>query len=112
MLKELCQNHLQTQSEVAFMLGRSVSWVSKRLALSDRLATSVVELVQAGQICSHTAQEIARLPGDVQQTFAGKVITEHLPKSTVERLVSTYYSSQTPQEGGLSWKTLRPPSNG
>ncbi|KJS89140.1 ParB N-terminal domain-containing protein [Desulfosporosinus sp. BICA1-9] len=98
LLKELCQNHLQTQSEVAFMLGRSISWVSKRLALSDRLATSVVELVQAGQICSHTAQEIARLPGDVQQTFAGKVITEHLPKSAVERLVSTYNNPQTPQE--------------
>lgn len=98
LLKELCQDHLQSQSEVAFMLGRSVSWVSKRLALSDRLATSVVELVQAGQICAHTAQEIARLPGDVQQTFAGKVVTEHLPKSAVERLVSTYNNPQTPQE--------------
>ena len=98
LLKELCQNHLQTQSEVAFMLGRSVSWVSKRLALSDRLATSVVELVQAGQICSHTAQEIARLPGDVQQTFAGKVVTEHLPKSAVERLITTYNNPRTPQE--------------
>ena len=80
------------------MLERSVSWVSKRLALSDRLATSVVELVQAGQICAHTAQEIARLSGDVQQTFAGKVVTEHLPKSAVERLVSTYNNPQTPQE--------------
>lgn len=80
------------------MLGRSVSWVNKRLALTDRLATSVVELVQAGQICAHTAQEIARMPGDVQQTFAGKVVTEHLPKSAVERLVTTYNNHQTPQE--------------
>ena len=98
LLKELCQSHRQTQTEVAFMLGRSVSWVNKRLALTDRLATSVVELVQAGQICAHTAQEIARLPGDVQQTFAGKVVTEHLPKSAVERLVTTYNNPQTPQE--------------
>lgn len=98
LLKELCLKHRQTQTEVAFMLGRSVSWVNKRLALTDRLVTSVVELVQAGQICSHTAQEIARLPGDVQQTFAGKVITEHLPKSAVERLVTTYNNPQTPQE--------------
>ena len=97
-LKELCMNHRQTQTEVAFMLGRSVSWVNKRLALTDRLVTSVVDLVQAGQICSHTAQEIARLPGDVQQTFASKVITEHLPKSAVERLVTTYNKAQTPQE--------------
>jgi len=80
------------------MLGRSVSWVNKRLALTERLVTSVVELVQAGQICSHTAQEIARMPGDVQQTFAGKVITEHLPKSAVERLIATYNNPQTPHE--------------
>lgn len=98
LLKELCQSQRQTQTEVAFMLGRSVSWVNKRLALTDRLATSVVELVQAGQICAHTAQEIARMPGDVQQTFAGKVVTEHLPKSAVERLVTTYNNPQTPQE--------------
>ena len=98
LLKELCQSHRQTQTEVAFMLGRSVSWVNKRLALTDRLATSVVELVQAGQICAHTAQEIARLPGDVQQRFAGKVVTEHLPKSAVERLVTTYNNPKTPQE--------------
>jgi len=98
LLKELCHSHRQTQTEVAFMLGRSVSWVNKRLALTDRLATNVGELVQAGQICAHTAQEIARMPGDVQQTFAGKVVTEHLPKSAVERLVTTYNNPQTPQE--------------
>ncbi|GAB6151619.1 hypothetical protein JCM17380_03690 [Desulfosporosinus burensis] len=98
LLKELCLKHRQTQTEVAFMLGRSVSWVNKRLALTDRLVTSVVELVQAGQMCSHTAQEIARMPGDVQQTFACKVITEHLPKSAVERLVTTYNNPQTPHE--------------
>jgi len=98
LLKELCQSYRHTQTEVAVMVGRSVSWVNKRLALTDRLATSVVELVQAGQICSHTAQEIARMPGNVQQTFAGKVITEHLPKSAVERLVTTYNNPQTSQE--------------
>ena len=98
LLKELCLKHRQTQTEVAFMLGRSVSWVNKRLALTERLVPSLVELVQAGQICSHTAQEIARMPGDVQQTFAGKVITEHLPKSAVERLIATYNNPQTPHE--------------
>lgn len=98
LLKDLCQSHRYTQTEVAVMVGRSVSWVNKRLALTDRLTTSVVVLVQAGQICSPTAQEIARMPSDVQQTFAGKVITDHLPKSAVERLVATYNNPQTPQE--------------
>ena len=98
LLKELCQGGKVTQTEVALMVGRSVSWVNKRLALAERLVPSVVNLVRAGQLCSHSAQEIARLPGDVQQTFAGKVITEHLPKSAVERLVSTYNNPGTPRE--------------
>ena len=98
LLKELCQVGKHTQTEVAFMVGRSVSWVNKRLALAERLAASVVDLVRAGQLCPHTAQEIARMPENVQQTFANKVITERLAKSVVERLVSTYNNPKTPQE--------------
>lgn len=98
LLKELCQSGQHTQTEAAFMVGRSVSWVNKSLALAERLAASVVDLVRAGQLCPHTAQEIARIPGDVQQTFANKVITERLAKSVVERLVSTYNNPKTPRE--------------
>lgn len=98
LLKELCQYGRHTQTEAAFMVGRSVSWVNKRLALAERLAASVVNLVRAGQLCPHTAQEIARMPGDVQQAFANKVVTERLAKSVVERLVSTYNNPRTPGE--------------
>jgi len=38
------------------------------------------------------------MPGDVQQAFANKVITERLAKSVVERLVSTYNNPGTPRE--------------
>lgn len=98
LLKELCRDNSHTQTEVAFMIGRSVSWVNKRLALAQRLAASVVDLVRAGQLCPHTAQEIARMPGGVQQSFANKVITERLAKSVVERLVGTYNNPGTPRE--------------
>lgn len=98
LLKELCQVGRHTQTEVAFMISRSVSWVNKRLALAERLVASVVELVRVGQLCPHTAQEIARMPEAVQQTFANKVITERLAKSVVERLVSIYNNPKTPRE--------------
>lgn len=97
LLRELCRDN-HTQTEVAMMVGRSVSWVNKRLALVERLAVSVVNLVRAGQLCAHTAQEIARMPGAVQQTFANKAIKDHLPKSVVERLVTVYNNPQTPLE--------------
>ena len=97
LLRELCQSHHQTQTEAAYLVGRSVSWVNKRLALAERLAKSVVELVKAGQLSAHTAQEIARLPGDVQQTFANHVVSERLAKSVVEKLVSAYNDPSVPE---------------
>ena len=97
LLRELCQEYRQTQTEAAFLVGRSVSWVNKRLALAERLAKSVVELVKAGQISPHTAQEIARLPGDVQQIFANHVVAERLAKSVVEKLVVAYNDPGVPE---------------
>ena len=47
--------------------------------------------------CPQTAQEIARLPGDAQQTFANQVVSERLAKSVVERLVGAYNDPGLPQ---------------
>jgi ParB family chromosome partitioning protein len=98
LLKELCQDGQHSQTEMASLVGRSVSWINKRLALAERLAASVVDMVKAGRLSPHVAQEIARMPIDVQQTFANKVIMERLPKSVVERLVSTYNHQGVPGE--------------
>jgi ParB family chromosome partitioning protein len=98
LLKELCCDRQHSQTEMASLVGRSVSWVNKRLALAERLAASVVEMVKAGRLSPHVAQEIARMPAAVQQTFANKVVTQRLAKSVVERLVSTYNDQGSPGE--------------
>lgn len=98
LLKELCRSRQHSQTEMASLVGRSVSWVNKRLALAERLGTSVVEMVQSGLLSPHVAQEIARMPSDVQQAFASKVVTQRLAKSAVERLVSTYNRQTIPEE--------------
>lgn len=97
LLRELCQEYRQSQTEIACLVGRSVSWVNKRLALAERLSKSVVDLVKAGQIPAGTAQEIARLPGDVQQVFAGRVVMDKLAKSAIEKLVKAYNDPDTPE---------------
>jgi len=89
-LKELLKAGNQTQADLAYLVGKSVSWVSKRLTLVDRLKESVVKLVASKSLSPHTAQEIARLPKEVQHDFAAKVVLDSLPKSSVEKLVSTY----------------------
>jgi ParB/RepB/Spo0J family partition protein len=89
-LRELLKAGSQTQADLAYLVGKSVSWVSKRLTLVDRLKESVVKLVAAKNLSAHTAQEIARLPKEVQHDFAAKVVLDSIPKSSVEKLVSAY----------------------
>lgn len=98
LLKELCHGGHHSQTEAASLVGRSVSWVNKRLSMAERLAASVVDLVQSGRLCPYAAQEIAKMPEDVQQAFATKVISENLATSVVERLVSTYNRPGAPRE--------------
>jgi len=97
LLRELCQGYHQSQTETAFLVGRSVSWVNKRLALAERLVKSVVDLVKAVQIPPGTAQEIARLPDDAQQVFAGRVVRDKLAKSVIEKIVRAYNDPGTPE---------------
>ena len=85
-----------TQLQVGEMLGKSVSWVNKRISLITRLHPAVRELVTLRQLCPHSAQEIARLPEEIQHAFSTKVVQEGLPKSAVEMLVEAYNKEGCP----------------
>jgi ParB family chromosome partitioning protein len=78
------------------MLGKSVSWVNKRINLITRLHPAVREMLTLRRICPHSAQEIARLPVEIQHAFATKVVQEGIPKSAVEVLVETYNKDGCP----------------
>jgi len=85
-----------TRAEIQTMLGKSASWVSNRLALVTRLDGNVYEMVRSGLLDPRSAQEIARLPADVQFAFAETVIREGLPKSVIESLVAGYRDESCP----------------
>ena len=84
-----------TQAQLGQMLGKSVSWVNKRLTLATRLVLPVRELVSQGLLCAHSAQSIAKLPEQVQASFARCAIEQALPKSAVEQLVAAYNRPET-----------------
>ncbi|MDO9529274.1 MAG: ParB/RepB/Spo0J family partition protein [Syntrophales bacterium] len=96
-LRELMKSGVHTQQELAASLLKSKSWVSKRLSLAEELSENVAEMVLAKQLCSASAQEIARLPQALQHQFAMEVYSKSLPKSTVERLVTAYNGKTTPK---------------
>jgi ParB-like chromosome segregation protein Spo0J len=86
-----------TQSQLGELLGKSVSWVNKRLCLVTRLHPAVRDLVTQRQLCPHSAQEIARLPDKVQHAFSVKAIREGLPKSSIEALVAAFNAPDCPE---------------
>ena len=55
LLEELMEGHGLRLAELATRLGRSKSWVSRRLALVTVLPTSVQERVRLGQLGAHVA---------------------------------------------------------
>lgn len=95
LIQKLLSDKTISQADVAKMAGRSVSWVSKRAMIAERLNFSVQKMVIEKQLSARTAQEIAKLPPNSQYDFATRVIAESLPKSTVERLVATYNHADT-----------------
>ncbi len=95
LVQKLLQDPRLSQSDVAIMVGRSVSWVSKRALLAERLSTSVQKMVIEKLLPARTAQEIAKLPPETQHSFATRVVSEAMPKSAVEHLVATYNHSDT-----------------
>jgi len=84
-----------TRGELMRLLKKSKSWISKRQSLALRLSEDVKGMVKDGIICARTAEEIAKLPEEVQVTFAGNVIRDGLSKSSVGQLVSLYTRSDS-----------------
>jgi ParB family chromosome partitioning protein len=79
-----------TNRELTKLLGKSKAWVSKRLLLATNLHDGVKAMVTDGLICARTAEEIAKLPEDVQTKFAGSIARDELNKTEVTQLVKLY----------------------
>lgn len=58
MVRELLDTHGVSQRDLAQRMGRSGSWICRRLALTQALPPAAVEAVRAGRVCAHTAQKV------------------------------------------------------
>ena len=90
----LITQHSVTRREIMSLLKKSKSWISKRQSLALKLSENVKGMVRDGLICARTAEEIAKLPEDIQVTFAGKVIRDGLSKNNAGQLVSLYIKEE------------------
>lgn len=57
LIRELIDSHGLSQAELSRQLGRTESWVSRRLALLAVLSESVQRLVRQGKLCAYAAEK-------------------------------------------------------
>ena len=95
---QLIDRHGATRKDIAGALHKSPTWINRMENLGRRLNPTVQAMVAEGQVPARSAQEIARLPSDVQAQFAISVSNEFLNKENVTYLVNRYLNEDTGAE--------------
>jgi ParB/RepB/Spo0J family partition protein len=82
-----------TQMEIAALLGRRKSWVSRRISLIERLSEEVQEDIKLGLISAVAGRELAKLPRGNQKEAAAAIIKHRLSTREAAKLI-TYLLSR------------------
>jgi ParB-like chromosome segregation protein Spo0J len=88
-VRELCRSGL-AQVEIAQLVGRHKSWVSRRLGLVERLHADLLEWVRTGLMSAGTARRLVVLPAGNQVELAAVVSQAALNTEETELLVSLW----------------------
>jgi ParB/RepB/Spo0J family partition protein len=94
----LKKEHLMKQEEIASLLSKSCSWVSRRISYIERLDQCVQTNLQLGKITPTHARELAKLPRGTQNEFLKLIITHNLTSRQLSILVFKYLQSKTVEE--------------
>lgn len=89
-VRALCREQSLEQTQVAALLGRHKSWVSRRLSLVERLSGEVQDDVRVGLVGVTVAREVARLPRGNQREVATSVCTHGLSSRQAAALCTLF----------------------
>lgn len=76
-----------TQVEIAALLGRDKSWVSRRISLMERLSEEVQEDIRLGLISVITGRELAKLPRGNQKEAAETILKRRYTTREAAKLI-------------------------
>jgi ParB/RepB/Spo0J family partition protein len=110
-VQALVREHGLMQQQVAPLLRRHPSWVSRRLLLVEALAPEVQDDVRLGLLSVTAAREIARLPRGTQPAVARAIATHGLSSRDAARLGAAVGRHGTVDDAELArlCATLHPP---
>jgi ParB/RepB/Spo0J family partition protein len=87
----LCSLHREdglTQVEIAVLLGRHKSWVSRRISLIERLSEDVREDIRLGLIPASVGRELAKLPRGNQKEAAASLVKHRFSTREAVKLIA------------------------
>jgi ParB/RepB/Spo0J family partition protein len=75
------------QTEIAVLIGRDKSWVSRRISLIERLSEEVQEDIRLGLISVITGRELAKLPRGNQKDAADAIVKRRYSTREAAKLI-------------------------
>ena len=100
-----------TQTEIAVLLGRHKSWVSRRIALIERLSEEVLDAIRLGLLPATVGRQLAPLPRGNQNDVAAALIKHRLSTREAAKLLA-YLVSRPRWEHALilarPWEVVGP----
>jgi ParB/RepB/Spo0J family partition protein len=93
-LLSLKQDHQLSQDEIATLVGYSASWVSRRLALVEKLEPMVTDELKLGVISTTQAREIVQLPRGNQPEMIKTIIDHDLNSRQTAIIVDEFLKTQ------------------
>lgn len=97
-LYSLKHDHLMQQKEMSGLLGRSESWISRRLSLIERIEDSVRSQLRMGSLTPAHARELIKLPRGNQPAMAQAIIAHNVTSRQSAWLVAKYLRSGSQAE--------------
>jgi ParB/RepB/Spo0J family partition protein len=110
-LRSLHREDGLTQIEIAALLGRDKSWVSRRIALMERLSEEVQEDIRLGLISVIAGRELAKLPRGNQREAADTILKRRLSTREAAKLIGYLLSRPRWEYAAIlasSWEVVEP----
>jgi ParB-like chromosome segregation protein Spo0J len=98
LIRELVERDGLAQVDVAVMMERHKSWVSRRLEIVRRLNPQIVEDIKVGLLPPGSTRSLARLPECNQVDMGAAIQRDHLKVREVHRLVGLWCKAESPEQ--------------